>query len=171
VIERKSAMLLSTATESGAILGGVTRAERRRLSDFGRELGLAFQLRDDALDYEADKEALGKIPNTDIREGKVTLPLLLALKRCTSAEREAVAVLIKSASRMTDPGVDTQVESEPLDFAPVLDLIARYRGVEDTVRRAEEHAARAVASIAPFPDCDAKVDLTAAAQFAVTRDR
>jgi octaprenyl-diphosphate synthase len=171
VIERKSAMLLSTSTESGAILGGVTRAERRRLSDFGRELGLAFQLRDDALDYEAGEEALGKIPNTDIREGKVTLPLLLALKRCTSAEREAVAVLIKSASRMTDPGADTQAVSEPLDLAPVLDLVARYRGVEDTVRRAEEHAERAVASIAPFPDSDAKVDLTAAAQFAVTRDR
>ncbi len=171
VIECKSAMLLSTSTESGAILGGVTRAERRRLSNFGRELGLAFQLRDDALDYEAGEEALGKIPNTDIREGKVTLPLLLALKRCTSSEREAVAVLIKSASRMTDPGANTQAAPEPLDFAPVLDLITRYRGVEDTVRRAQEHAERAVASIAPFSDCEAKVDLTAAAQFAVTRDR
>ena len=171
VIEYKSAMLLSTSTESGAILGGVTRAERRRLSNFGRELGLAFQLRDDALDYEAGEETLGKIPNTDIREGKVTLPLLLALKRCTSAEREAVSVLIKSASRMTDPGAGTQAAPEPLDLAPVLDLITRYRGVEDTVRRAQEHAARAVASIAPFPDCDAKVDLIAAAQFAVTRDR
>jgi octaprenyl-diphosphate synthase len=171
IIERKSAMLLSTSTESGAILGGVTRAERRSLSNFGRELGLAFQLRDDALDYEAGEEALGKIPNTDIREGKVTLPLLLALKRCTPAEHEAVAVLIKSASRITDLGVDAQADPEPLDLAPVLDVIARYRGVEDTVRRAQEHAERAVASIAPFPDCDAKVDLTAAAQFAVTRDR
>jgi octaprenyl-diphosphate synthase len=171
VIERKSAMLLSTSTESGAILGGVTRAERRHLSDFGRELGLAFQLRDDALDYEAGEEALGKNPNADIREGKVTLPLLLALKRCTSSEREAVAALIKSASRTTDPGADRRAESEPLDLAPVLDLIARYRGVEDTVRRAQEHAERAVASIAPFPDSEAKVDLTAAAQFAVTRDR
>ena len=171
VIERKSAMLLSTSTEAGAILGGVTRAERRRLSDFGRELGLAFQLRDDALDYEAGEKALGKIPNMDIREGKVTLPLLLALKRCTSAEREAVSVLIKSASRMADFGTETPAASESVDLAPVLDLIERYRGVEDTVRRAQEHAERAVASIAPFPDSDAKVDLTAAAQFAVTRDR
>jgi len=171
VIERKSAMLLSTSTEAGAILGGVTRAERRHLSDFGREVGLAFQLRDDALDYEAGEEALGKIPNMDIREGKVTLPLLLALKRCTSAEREAVALLIKSASRMTDPGAESPAASGSIDLAPVLDLIARYRGVEDTVRRAQEHAERAIASIAPFPDSDAKVDLTAAAQFAVTRDR
>jgi octaprenyl-diphosphate synthase len=171
VIERKSAMLLSTSTEAGAILGGVTRAERRRLSDFGREVGLAFQLRDDALDYEAGEAELGKIPNTDIREGKVTLPLLLALKRCTPAEREAVAVLIKSAARLSDPGVEAAGTSESLDLAPVLDLIARYRGVEDTVRRAQEHAERAIASIAPFPDTEAKVDLTAAAHFAVTRDR
>ncbi len=171
VIERKSAMLLSTSTECGAILGGVTRAERRRLSDFGRELGLAFQLRDDALDYEAGEEALGKIPNTDIREGKVTLPLLLALKRCTSAEREAIAVLIKGASRLTDPSADAQARSEELDFAPVLEVIERYRGVEDTVRRAQEHAERAVAAIAPFPDSVAKADLTAAAEFAVNRDR
>jgi len=171
VIERKSAMLLSTATEAGAILGGVTRAERRRLSDYGREVGLAFQLRDDALDYEAGEEALGKIPNMDIGEGKVTLPLLLALKRCTSAEREAVAVLIKNASRMSDPGAGAPAVAESLDLAPVLDLIARYRGVEDTVRRAQEHAERAMESIAPFPDSDAKADLTAAAQFAVTRDR
>ena len=83
VIERKSAVLLSAACEAGAILGGVTRAERRRLAEFGRELGLAFQLRDDALDYEDREADLGKRPYDDLREGKVTLPLLLALKRCT----------------------------------------------------------------------------------------
>ena len=90
VIERKSAVLLSAACEAGAILGGVTRGERRKLAEFGREAGLAFQLRDDALDYEAGQDVLGKRPLTDIREGKVTLPLLLALKRCTPAERGAV---------------------------------------------------------------------------------
>jgi octaprenyl-diphosphate synthase len=99
VIERKSAVLLSAACESGAILGGVTRAERRRLAEFGRELGLAFQLRDDALDYEDREADLGKRPYGDLREGKVTLPLLLALKRCSAAEREAVASLLKAVSR------------------------------------------------------------------------
>ncbi len=75
VIERKSAALLSAACDAGAILGGVTRAERRNLSEFGRELGLAFQLRDDALDYQGGEADLGKSPYTDLREGKVTLPL------------------------------------------------------------------------------------------------
>src|SRR5215831_5913027 len=71
VIDRKSAALLAAACEAGAILGGVTRAERRRLAEFGHELGLAFQIRDDALDYEAGADVLGKPPYTDLREGKV----------------------------------------------------------------------------------------------------
>ena len=174
VIERKSAVLLSTASESGAILGGVTRGERRKLADFGRELGLAFQLRDDALDYEAGEAELGKRPYTDIREGKVTLPLLLALKRCTPAEREAVVGVLKSAAHRAELAPEVAAEAlaaGELDLTPALELIERYHGVADTVRRAEQHVARAVAAIAPFRDGRAKDDLLAAAQFAVARDR
>jgi octaprenyl-diphosphate synthase len=170
VIDRKSAALLAAACEAGAILGGVTRAERRRLAEYGRELGLAFQLRDDALDYEAGEAELGKRPFTDVREGKVTLPLLLALKRCTPAEREEVAAVLKRASNAAaeggaGPGVDA------IDLAPVLDRIRLYRGVEDTVRRAEEHIEKAESAIAPFPAGPAKEALLAAARFAVARDR
>jgi octaprenyl-diphosphate synthase len=164
VIERKSAVLLSAACEAGAILGGVTRAERRRLAEFGRELGLSFQLRDDALDYEDREADLGKRPYDDLREGKITLPLLLALKRCTEAEREAVGALLKSASRA---GAD----ADSLDLSPAREAVERYRGVADTVRRAAEHAERAAAAIAPFPDERAKRDLLEAAAFAVARDR
>jgi octaprenyl-diphosphate synthase len=166
VIERKSAVLLSAACESGAILGGVTRAERRRLAEYGRELGLAFQLRDDALDYEDREADLGKRPYGDLREGKVTLPLLLALKRSSAAEREAVASLLKTVSRSEDPAAVSQ-----LDLSPAIEVVQRYRGVEDTVRRAEEHARRARNAIAPFPDGGAQSDLLAAAEFAATRDR
>ena len=166
VIERKSAVLLSAACESGAIMGGVTRAERRRLAEYGRELGLAFQLRDDALDYEDREADLGKRPYGDLREGKVTLPLLLALKRCSAAEREAVASLLKAVSRSADPA-----DAGQLDLSPAIEVVRRYRGVEDTVRRAEEHARRARTAIAPFPDGGAQSDLLAAAEFAVMRDR
>ncbi len=166
VIERKSAVLLSAACESGAILGGVTRAERRRLAEYGRELGLAFQLRDDALDYEDREADLGKRPYGDLREGKVTLPLLLALKRCSAAEREAVGSLLKAVSSSADPDA-----ASALELSPAIEVVRRYRGVEDTVRRAEEHARRARTAIAPFPDGGAQRDLLAAAEFAVTRDR
>ena len=170
VIGRKSAALLSAASESGGIVAGVTRAERRRLAEFGRELGLAFQLRDDALDYEAGAEELGKPPYADLREGKVTLPLLLALKRATPEEREAVTSVLKSAAR--GAGLEPERGGAPeLDIAPVLTVVERYRGVADTVRRAELHSARAAAAIAPFCDGQPKEDLLAAARFAVARDR
>ena len=168
VIERKSAVLLSAACEAGSILGGVTRAERRRLAEFGRELGLAFQLRDDALDYEDREQDLGKRPYDDLREGKVTLPLLLALKRCSAAERDAVASLLKMIARRIEDGAAPDGD---LDLASAIDVVARHRGVEDTVRRAEQHARRARAAIAPFPDGVAQRDLLAAAGFAVARDR
>jgi len=166
VIERKSAALLAAACEAGSILGGVTRGERRSLRQFGRELGIAFQLRDDALDYEAGEAALGKPPHADLREGKVTLPLVLALKRCTAAEREAVARVLKAVALRADAASGAEV-----GVAPVLDVVERYRGVQDTVRRAEQHVDRACAAIAPFSDGRAKQDLLAAAGFAVGRDR
>jgi octaprenyl-diphosphate synthase len=166
VIERKSAVLLSAACEAGAILGGVTRAERRWLAEYGRELGLAFQLRDDALDYEDREADLGKRPYDDLREGKVTLPLLLALKRCTATEREAVEAVLKAAAR-----AGSGASAESIDLAPAQDVVARYRGVADTVRRAAEHSDRAAAAIAPFPDGRAKRDLLDAAAFSVARDR
>lgn len=174
VIDRKSASLLAAASEAGAILGGVTRAERRRLADFGREFGLAFQLRDDALDYVAGESVLGKQPWTDLREGKVTLPLLLTLKRCGVAEREQIAALLKTAARRAaeleaEGETDrSQVLSDD-ELAPVIECVRRHRGVIDTDRRADEHVARAAHAIAPFPDGPAKEALLAAALYAVAR--
>ena len=168
VIERKSAALLGAASEAGAILGGVTRAERRRLAEYGRELGLAFQIRDDALDYEASAEVLGKERYTDLREGKVTLPLLLALKRCNADEREGIERVLKRAARRDHQEPQTPNDA---DLAPVLEVVRRTRAVVDAVRRAEEHVARARAAIAPFPDGAAKQALLAAADFAAARDR
>ena len=175
VIDHKSASLIAAAAESGAVLGGVTRAERRRVAEFGRELGLAFQLRDDALDYSAGEEALGKSPHTDLREGKVTLPLLLTLKRCSGSERESIAAVLKTAQRRA-----VELEAEGLrtpeavisndELAPVLELIGRHRGIEDTDRRATEHVKRAAAAIAPFPDGRAKDALLGAAQYSADRE-
>ena len=175
VIDRKSASLISASSESGAVLGGVTRAERRRVAEFGRELGLAFQLRDDALDYSAGAEVLGKAPYTDLREGKVTLPLLLTLKRCNGQERELIASVLKTAQRRA---AELEAESTrtpeaviPADeLAPVLELVRRHRGIEDTDRRAGEHVKRAGSAIAPFPGGPAKDALLGAALYSAERE-
>jgi octaprenyl-diphosphate synthase len=175
VIDRKSAALISAACEVGAILGQVTRAERRSLAEFGRELGLAFQLKDDALDYDKTAVALGKRNYVDVLEGKVTLPLLLTLKRCTNAQREEIASVVKAAGRLQAslPGRDANAPESAeglLDIEPVVQLVDRCHGVVDTERRAEEHADRAVAAIAAFPESPAKEALLAAASYTVSRD-
>ena len=174
VIDHKSASLIAAATEAGAILGGVTRAERRRVREFGHEFGTAFQLRDDALDYAAGEAELGKLPYTDVREGKVTLPLLLALKRCLPAERDSVAAVLKAAARRS---VELEAEGllspervlEPNELEIVLEVVRRHRGVEDTNARAAQHVQRAVDAIAPFPDEPVKRALVAAAWYALER--
>lgn len=168
VIERKSAALFSAACRAGAILAGVTRPERRRLAEFGRELGLAFQLRDDALDYAAGEDELGKRPYTDLAEGKVTMPLLLTLKRCTPAEREEIAAVLKDAAVRALPAGRPEA-FDPAELERVTDCVTRYRGVADTGRRAADHIARAAAAIAPFPDGPAKEALLTAADFTVAR--
>lgn len=90
IIYRKTASLLSTCCECGAIVGGASEKERKALKDYGTYIGYAFQLVDDAFDYISDEKTIGKPAGNDIREGKVTYPLLWALKRATEEEREAV---------------------------------------------------------------------------------
>jgi octaprenyl-diphosphate synthase len=175
VIDHKSASLIAAATEAGAILGGVTRAERRRLREFGREFGTAFQLRDDALDYAAGEAELGKLPLTDVREGKVTLPLLLALKRCLPAEREVVVAVLKTAARRTleleaEGILSSERVLELRELACVLEVVQRHRGIEDTDARAAQHVQRAADAIAPFADGGVKEALVAAARYALERD-
>lgn len=172
VIDRKSATLLSNCCEIGGLLGGVTRGERNRICEYGRQLGLAFQLRDDCLDYDAVLADLGKQPMADLREGKITLPLILTLKRCSVGERELVGKVLKSAAQLADEnGGLAPLESPDLELAPVAEIVTRYRGLADTLRRAEDHVSHALAAIAPFPEGPAKDALRAAAQFSVARDR
>ena len=164
VIGRKTASLLGAAAESGAILGGVTRAERRSVREYGWELGLAFQLVDDALDYVGTGAELGKPPLQDLSEGKVTLPLLAALKRCSVGEREGIASILKSFSR-EGSGAD------PKQASQVAECVARYQGVEITLARASQRAAEARARIESFVDSQAKQTLLDLTEFVVQRNR
>lgn len=173
IIEGKSAVLLSGACLAGAILGGVTRAERRQVAAYGRDLGLAFQLKDDALDYDTGAAVLGKPRYADLIEGKVTLPLILTLKRCTVAERERIAAILKEAAqrdRAVGAGVPPDAGEAP-GVKIVAELVDRHQGVVDTLRKANESVTRAIEALAAFPDSPAKQALVAAAAFSVSRDR
>jgi octaprenyl-diphosphate synthase len=166
VIGRKTATLLAGAAESGAILGGVTRSERRALREYGFELGLGFQLTDDAIDYASTSEELGKPRYADLCEGKVTLPLLLALKRCSVGERDETVAALKSfallAAREGGP-------PDPEELGRVAERVERFQGVELTLERARAHIARARSRIEPFAPSPAKHALLDLTQFVVER--
>jgi octaprenyl-diphosphate synthase len=168
VIGHKTSSLLATAAESGAILGGVTRAERNAVREYGWQVGLAFQIVDDALDYTGDGDELGKAPLADLAEGKVTLPLILALKRCSGAERALVGSVVKGIAQARLAG---DVGAPAAEIASVAAVVERHRGAELALERARECAARARAQIAPFAECDAKRALSDLADFIVSRRR
>ena len=138
------------------------------MAEFGHQLGLAFQLKDDALDYDSRAATLGKEPLADLREGKVTLPLLLTLKRATSSEVEQITGLLKSVAAI-DPR--TNPAPSPVGLQAVVHIVTRYHRGADPLRRADEHVARAGGAIAAFPDGPAKQALLSAAAFSVARDR
>jgi len=166
VIGRKTATSIAAAAEAGAILGGVTLSERRSVREYGWQLGLAFQLVDDAIDYLSSGEQLGKARFTDLREGKVTLPLLITLKQCTVAEHDEIAAAIKALAMAS-----ARADSEPDDslLERVLEFVGGYRGAERTLERAQDCVDAATRSIEPFVDCEAKSALAELAQFVATR--
>jgi octaprenyl-diphosphate synthase len=139
VIGGKTSSLLAAAAEAGAILGGVTRAERKAVRDYGWQLGLAFQLVDDALDYGGTARELGKAPFTDAKEGKLTLPLIATLKRCNTGERDSIVALLKSFALQGAVGR----EPDPAEVARVAECVQRHHGAETALARAQQLCANA----------------------------
>ena len=167
VIGRKTSSLLATSAEAGAILADAKPDERRAVREYGWQLGLAFQLVDDALDYSGTREELGKAPLTDLAEGKITLPLLLALRRAGPAERAALAARL--AEFATEAGAGRA--PSPGSLAEVADGVRRHGGVAATLERAQAHVAGALARIEPFEDGPAKRSLADLARFVAARRR
>jgi octaprenyl-diphosphate synthase len=157
VVKSKTAILLSAACQAGAILGKASAPQEDALRDFGMELGIAFQLMDDTLDYVASEEQFGKCIGHDLEEGKITLPLIHTLKKCTAAERESIAAV-----------VDKDVLADN-DFATVFELVHRYGGIDHTVAVASDHVARCKSHLDIFDDSPGKNALAELADYVVTR--
>jgi len=157
VVRTKTAVLISAACRCGGMLGGVTEEQDRALDNFGMDLGLAFQLMDDALDYVAEQAEFGKARGHDLAEGKVTLPLIAALRQCSAEERRRVASIIETE------------ELSAADFDFVVALIERCDGFGYTSRRAAELVASAQRHLAVFPDGPARQALYELAAFVVER--
>jgi octaprenyl-diphosphate synthase len=157
VIKGKTAALFAAACEVGAVVSDRPKAEQAALENYGGLLGMAFQLVDDALDYAADQATLGKTVGDDFREGKVTLPVLLAYAAGDEAER-------MFWRRTIDDSDQTDAD---LDHA--MALIARHGTIAATLRRAAEFVAEAQASLAVFPPSEYRAALEAVADYTVNR--
>ncbi len=150
VILAKTAALFSAAAEVGPIIAGADRAARSALKSYGTNLGLAFQLVDDALDYGGSAAALGKNVGDDFREGKITLPLILAYRRGTPDERAFWRAAVE----------DGQNGDKELERA--IALVDRYNAIGDTIQRARhfgEIARDALAPLKASPQKDALIEV------------
>ncbi len=159
VVQNKTAVLLSAASRCGAILGGCTTEEEEALAAYGMDLGIAFQFMDDALDYVADQREFGKECGHDLLEGKVTLPLICALERCTAGERAKVAEIVENED----------LPAEDLQY--VVDLIHTYGGIDYTRERAKALVASAKGHLACFPPSPAREALSRLADYVVSRSK
>ncbi len=157
VIRAKTATLFQAAAEVGAMAGGADEAGRRALRDYGLELGLAFQLVDDVLDYRGESGAMGKNTGDDLREGKMTLPVILALADANPAEREII-----TASLGKPDASDTALSQ-------VVAILNRHNALGRTVEQADEHVRSARAALDPLPDSEMKTILSDIAEFYVSR--
>lgn len=157
VVKAKTAVLLAAACQAGAILGGVSAEEEDSLRSYGMELGIAFQLMDDVLDYTAKEEEFGKSIGHDLEEGKITLPLIHTLNNCTPAEREVIAEVVEKEELSDD------------DFKRVFTLVDQYGGIDYTVAAARQRVAACKQFLAAFPDSIEKEALLELAEYVVCR--
>ncbi len=155
VIYRKTARLFEAGAQIAAVLADRQESEEAAMIEYGRNLGVAFQLVDDALDFDASPDELGKNLGDDLAEGKATLPLIYAMQRGDSAQRE----LIRNA--ITEGGLD--------DLESVRSIIESTGALQYTAARAQEAADVAIGALSVIPDSDYKQALIAIAEFAVRR--
>jgi octaprenyl-diphosphate synthase len=155
VIYRKTARLFEAGAQIAAVLAGRPGADEAALVEYGRSLGMAFQLVDDALDFDASPEELGKNLGDDLAEGKATLPLIYAIQHGTAAERD----LMRNA--ILEGGLD--------DLERIQSIIESTGALQYTAARAQEAADAAIGALSGIPDSDYKQALVAIAEFSVRR--
>lgn len=157
VVVNKTAVLISAACQIGGILGNVSAEKEKALADFGFNLGIAYQLMDDTLDYVSEEETLGKSIGKDLGEGKITLPLIYTLRICSQPEQVRLFQIIRNPNRGEE------------DLECVMKAIQDCEGIAYTIRRAEEFVARAKAFLSLFPPGREREALLAISDYTVQR--
>ena len=157
IIDKKTAALFGAATQAGALVGGADPDQAERLGRFGRDLGKAFQITDDLLDYEADEQLFGKKRGTDYLEGKFTLPVIAALEVADPPRRERIETLMLAEDKTAET------------FEELRGLIARFGGLEAARDRADAFVDAALEALDVLPAGPPRASLEQLARFAGRR--
>jgi len=157
IISAKTAALFAAACRIAAVVAERDEEVEAALDSYGRNLGIAFQLIDDVIDYASDAETMGKGVGDDFRDGKVTLPVILAYARGSEAERRFWREAMEG-SRTADE-----------DLARATRLLRDTRALDDALARARTYGQRAIDALGPFPAGKARAAMTEAVQFAISR--
>ena len=159
LIFRKTACLFSVCMRLGAILSGATPEQEENLAQYGRDLGMAFQIVDDVLDLTASEDVLGKPVASDLREGKVTMAVIHALERCTPQERNSIWSVVREQA------------FDGVTHGEILEILNRYGSLDAAQARAVQYAGLARNAICSFPDSEIKRALLWAPEFVVAREK
>ncbi len=159
IVRDKTAILIAAACQVAGVLAGVDEQHEAALREFGLEIGTAFQLMDDALDYVADEEDFGKERGHDLFEGKMTLPLIHAYANATEQDQQEVSRIIEAE----------ELTKEDLDY--VCQLIDAKDGIQYTHTRASERIEKAKQQLALFSDGEARQALYTLADYVVSRNK
>jgi octaprenyl-diphosphate synthase len=155
---RKTACLFSACLRLGAILGRQSEGIEMKLGSYGINLGMAFQLVDDLLDFTSSEDKLGKPVGSDLREGKVTLPLIYLLERCSAEEAAKIATVLEERG------------FQSVQFAEVLDMMERHGAIPRSRAKARELAEQARSALAAFADSPYKDALRSLPEFILERE-
>jgi octaprenyl-diphosphate synthase len=158
IISDKTASLLSTCCEIGAASATGNRDKHETMREYGEAVGLAFQIRDDLLDYVGRKSITGKPTGLDLSEKKLTLPLIHALAKAPKKEGKEILGMIKNGGKQ-------------LKARGVIEFVRRHDGLDYADRKAHEFSEKAKALLAPFPDSPGKRSLLAFADFVIEREK
>jgi octaprenyl-diphosphate synthase len=159
IVGRKTAALFGACCRIPGYLVDLPDEQASSLFDYGVNLGICFQVIDDLLDFTSSTEVLGKPALSDLKEGKLTLPLILAMPRASSREREMIAHVVSSKS------------FDGVDPAEVIEMVRKHGAIEQTRDIARDYARRARASLEGFPPSPARDALNLALDFVLDRDR
>ncbi len=157
VIRCKTAVLIEGACKIGAMISDAPQKKVTALAGYGHNIGIAFQMADDLLDYTSDTKALGKEIGADLREGKLTLPVIYSLAKADAGDRDRMETIIQNT------------EFSPVDFQTLKDMLKKYGGIEYTRQKATEHINSAINALSIFDNSESKDILLMLAEYVLER--